>query len=112
MARRAARPRRVALRAQRAAGFLLGGKRRPARGRRVACARWATLAPDRWDRQREADVTVSLRPPSPRISAVLSDVDGTLVTTDKVLSARAEAAVAALHASGIAFAIISARPPR
>jgi Cof subfamily protein (haloacid dehalogenase superfamily) len=57
-------------------------------------------------------VTVSLRPPSPRISAVLSDVDGTLMTADKVLSARAEAAVAALHASGITFAIISARPPR
>jgi len=57
-------------------------------------------------------MTVSLRPPSPRISAVLSDVDGTLVTTEKVLTARAEAAVAALYASGIAFAIISARPPR
>jgi Cof subfamily protein (haloacid dehalogenase superfamily) len=43
---------------------------------------------------------------------VLSDVDGTLVTTEKVLTARTEAAVAALHASGVAFAVISARPPR
>jgi Cof subfamily protein (haloacid dehalogenase superfamily) len=57
-------------------------------------------------------VTAPLRPPSLRISAVLSDVDGTLVTTEKVLTPRAQAAVAALHASGIAFAIISARPPR
>ena len=57
-------------------------------------------------------MTAPLRPPSRRISAVLSDVDGTLVTTEKVLTARTEAAVAALHASGVAFAIISARPPR
>jgi Cof subfamily protein (haloacid dehalogenase superfamily) len=57
-------------------------------------------------------MSAPLRPPSLRISALLSDVDGTLVTTDKVLTARAREAVAALHASGIAFAIISARPPR
>jgi Cof subfamily protein (haloacid dehalogenase superfamily) len=43
---------------------------------------------------------------------VLSDVDGTLVTTDKVLTPRAQAAAAGLRANGIAFAIISARPPR
>jgi Cof subfamily protein (haloacid dehalogenase superfamily) len=43
---------------------------------------------------------------------VISDVDGTLVTDDKVLTARAEAAVAELHASGIIFSIISSRPPR
>ncbi len=55
---------------------------------------------------------VPLRPPSLRISAVLSDVDGTLVTTDKVLTPRARAAAAALRANGIALAIISARPPR
>ena len=55
---------------------------------------------------------VPLRPPSLRISAVLSDVDGTLVTTDKVLTPRAKAAAAALRANGIALAIISARPPR
>jgi Cof subfamily protein (haloacid dehalogenase superfamily) len=57
-------------------------------------------------------VSVPLRPPSLRISAVLSDVDGTLVTTDKILTPRAQAAAAALRANGIAFAIISARPPR
>jgi Cof subfamily protein (haloacid dehalogenase superfamily) len=52
------------------------------------------------------------RPPSTMISAVVSDVDGTLVTEDKILTARTRAAVAGLHACGIAFAIISSRPPR
>jgi hydroxymethylpyrimidine pyrophosphatase-like HAD family hydrolase len=47
-----------------------------------------------------------------RISLVLADVDGTLVTADKVLTARARAAVNALHGAGIAFAITSGRPPR
>ena len=47
-----------------------------------------------------------------KISLVLADVDGTLVTEDKVLTARAAAAVQALHAAGIAFAITSGRPPR
>ena len=46
------------------------------------------------------------------ISLVLADVDGTLVTDDKVLTARAAAAVQALHSAGIAFAITSSRPPR
>jgi Cof subfamily protein (haloacid dehalogenase superfamily) len=47
-----------------------------------------------------------------KCSAVISDVDGTLVTDDKTLTARARAAVAELHASGIIFSIISSRPPR
>ncbi len=47
-----------------------------------------------------------------KCSAVVSDVDGTLVTEDKVLTSRAQAAVAALRASGILFSITSARPPR
>jgi Cof subfamily protein (haloacid dehalogenase superfamily) len=50
--------------------------------------------------------------PSTKISAVISDVDGTLVTDDKILTARAQAAVADLRASGIIFSIISSRPPR
>jgi hypothetical protein len=51
--------------------------------------------------------------PSPfKCSAVISDVDGTLVTDDKVLTSRAQAAVVKLHASGIIFSIISSRPPR
>jgi Cof subfamily protein (haloacid dehalogenase superfamily) len=47
-----------------------------------------------------------------KISLVLADVDGTLVTAEKVLTSRASAAVKALHAAGIAFAITSGRPPR
>lgn len=50
--------------------------------------------------------------PGAKISAVVSDVDGTLVTDDKVLTAGAETAVAALDATGITFAVISSRPPR
>jgi len=46
------------------------------------------------------------------ISAVVSDVDGTLVTDDKILTERTRAAVASLRARDIAFAIISSRPPR
>jgi Cof subfamily protein (haloacid dehalogenase superfamily) len=45
------------------------------------------------------------------ISLVISDVDGTLVTTDKVLTDRNRDAVARLDAAGIAFSIVSARPP-
>ena len=48
----------------------------------------------------------------PKISLVLADVDGTLVTAEKVLTPRARAAVQALHTAGIAFAITSGRPPR
>jgi Cof subfamily protein (haloacid dehalogenase superfamily) len=47
-----------------------------------------------------------------KISLVLADVDGTLVTAEKVLTTRAVAAVSALQAAGIAFAITSGRPPR
>jgi len=47
-----------------------------------------------------------------KISLVLADVDGTLVTAEKVLTTRAVAAVNALQAAGIAFAVTSGRPPR
>jgi hypothetical protein len=55
-----------------------------------------------------------MRPRSPptKISAVISDVDGTLMTDDKQLTPRAQAAVARLHERGIIFTIISSRPPR
>src|SRR5918996_151342 len=46
------------------------------------------------------------------ISLLLADVDGTLVTEDKVLTGRARAAVHRLHEAGIRFAITSGRPPR
>jgi Cof subfamily protein (haloacid dehalogenase superfamily) len=47
-----------------------------------------------------------------KCSAVVSDVDGTLVTEDKCLTALAQAAVAELREKGIIFSIISSRPPR
>jgi Cof subfamily protein (haloacid dehalogenase superfamily) len=46
------------------------------------------------------------------IKLLLSDVDGTLVRSDKSLSERAVDAVRALHDTGIHFAITSGRPPR
>jgi Cof subfamily protein (haloacid dehalogenase superfamily) len=48
----------------------------------------------------------------PKISLVLADVDGTLVTEDKVLTERAQAAIHRLHGAGISFAITSGRPPK
>jgi Cof subfamily protein (haloacid dehalogenase superfamily) len=50
--------------------------------------------------------------PRPTIRLFLADVDGTLVTQDKVLTNRAIAAVAKLKQAGILFAITSGRPPR
>ena len=49
---------------------------------------------------------------APPIRLFLADVDGTLVTQDKVLTDRAIAAVAKLRQAGILFAITSGRPPR
>ncbi|MGH3561256.1 MAG: Cof-type HAD-IIB family hydrolase, partial [Mycobacterium sp.] len=49
---------------------------------------------------------------SPAIRLLLADVDGTLVTNDKVLTDRAIAAVAKLKQAGILFAVTSGRPPR
>ena len=46
-----------------------------------------------------------------KISLVLADVDGTLVTEEKILTERARSAVAALRRAGIRFAITSGRPP-
>jgi HAD superfamily hydrolase (TIGR01484 family) len=47
-----------------------------------------------------------------KISLVLADVDGTLVTEKKVLTERAQAAVLRLHEAGIRFAITSGRPAK
>jgi Cof subfamily protein (haloacid dehalogenase superfamily) len=46
-----------------------------------------------------------------RVSLVLSDVDGTLVTTDKRLTEANLAAIRRLEAAGISFTISSSRPP-
>ena len=52
------------------------------------------------------------KPEDARVRMVIADVDGTLVTKDKVLTPRAIAAVKKLHEAGILFAITSGRPPR
>jgi hydroxymethylpyrimidine pyrophosphatase-like HAD family hydrolase len=52
------------------------------------------------------------RPRPLRLSLLLADVDGTLVTRDKVLTERAARAVRALRGRGVRLAITSGRPPR
>jgi Cof subfamily protein (haloacid dehalogenase superfamily) len=49
---------------------------------------------------------------APAIRLLLADVDGTLVTQDKLLTDRAIAAVRRLHDARIMFALTSGRPPR
>lgn len=50
--------------------------------------------------------------PASSIRLLLADVDGTLVTQDKVLTNRAIGAVKKLKEAGILFAVTSGRPPR
>ena len=47
-----------------------------------------------------------------RIAAVVSDVDGTLLRHDKSLAAKTISTVTRLRDAGIAFAVVSSRPPR
>src|SRR5262245_30169403 len=47
-----------------------------------------------------------------KVSLLLADVDGTLVTRDKVLTERAQSAVRRLREAGIRLAITSGRPPK
>jgi hydroxymethylpyrimidine pyrophosphatase-like HAD family hydrolase len=47
-----------------------------------------------------------------KISSVLADVDGTLVTEEKILTKRARDAVNALQDAGSRFSVTSGRPPR
>jgi Cof subfamily protein (haloacid dehalogenase superfamily) len=47
-----------------------------------------------------------------KISLVLADVDGTLVTHEKILTQRAKESIERMRAAGIRFAITSGRPPR
>jgi len=52
------------------------------------------------------------QPKPQKVSLLVADVDGTLVTKEKVLTERAKTAVRHLHDAGIAFAITSGRPPK
>lgn len=54
----------------------------------------------------------SRRPPTTKISAIVSDIDGTLVTTEKLLTERSRSAVASIRKAGLPFSVISSRPPR
>ncbi len=56
-------------------------------------------------------MATSQTPPA-AVRLLLADVDGTLVTKEKILTDRACAAVKQLHEAGIAFAITSGRPPK
>jgi hypothetical protein len=49
--------------------------------------------------------------PSQPIKLVIADVDGTLVTQEKILTKRAADSVLRLHDAGILFSITSGRPP-
>lgn len=59
----------------------------------------------RQERQTQAD-------PTRRISLVVSDVDGTLVTHDKMLAPSTIAAAHRLREAGVRLAAVSSRPPR
>jgi Cof subfamily protein (haloacid dehalogenase superfamily) len=48
----------------------------------------------------------------PSVRLVIADVDGTLVTNDKVLTPRAVKAVSLLHDADVLFAVTSGRPPK
>jgi Cof subfamily protein (haloacid dehalogenase superfamily) len=50
--------------------------------------------------------------PQKPVRLVIADVDGTLVTQEKILTERAIQSVMALRAAGINFAVTSGRPPR
>ncbi len=51
-------------------------------------------------------------PKTAALRLLISDIDGTLVTPDKILTAAAQAAVQRLDDAGVGFSIVSARPPR
>jgi Cof subfamily protein (haloacid dehalogenase superfamily) len=57
-------------------------------------------------------MTANNGPAAKPIRMVIADVDGTLVTQEKVLTKRAAESVLRLHDAGIQFSITSGRPPR
>jgi Cof subfamily protein (haloacid dehalogenase superfamily) len=62
--------------------------------------------------ERQPAPVPKLKEPAGRVSLVVSDVDGTLVTPEKELTGASIAAARALREVGIAFTIASSRPPR
>ncbi len=59
-----------------------------------------------------SDPAPAPRPSKPPIRLFLADVDGTLVTQEKVLTDAAIAAVHRLREAGVLFAVTSGRPPK
>lgn len=55
---------------------------------------------------------IEVTPKQQRIALVLSDIDGTLLDNNKMLTPGAPAAVQRLYSAGIRFTLASARPPR
>jgi Cof subfamily protein (haloacid dehalogenase superfamily) len=53
-----------------------------------------------------------VKSPAKKVALLLSDVDGTLVTKDKVLTERAIKSVQKLNEAGVKFAVTSGRPPK
>jgi len=70
------------------------------------------MAPGFGNRRVGEYMTEAPVPPPQPIAAVLADVDGTLVTSAKVVTTRAIEAIEQLHQRGVLFAITSGRPPR
>src|SRR5438309_461942 len=70
------------------------------------------MAAGRWSRRHPGDRRMDRTGKGMPIKLILADVDGTLVTHDKVLTDRAKTAVKKLREAAIAFAITSGRPPR
>jgi Cof subfamily protein (haloacid dehalogenase superfamily) len=60
----------------------------------------------------ESSAIATPPPPTKPIRLLIADVDGTLVTQQKVLTDRTRQAVLKLKQAGIAFAITSGRPPK
>src|SRR5947209_7178556 len=60
----------------------------------------------------ESQPSPASSPNAQTVRLVIADVDGTLVTNDKVVTPRAIAAVARLQEAGILFAITTGRPPK
>ena len=58
-----------------------------------------------------SDVMARKEDAASAVRLVVADVDGTLVTPDKILTPRARAAVRTIVEAGIAFTITSGRPP-
>jgi Cof subfamily protein (haloacid dehalogenase superfamily) len=60
----------------------------------------------------QAPQPAGVRKPAARVSFLIADVDGTLVTPDKELTQTAVTAAEHLHTAGIGFTLVSSRPPQ